>query len=151
VTSNSSGIVLKNAVKPAMSSQRVSAQRKSPCCWNPKCLCSAGKGSRKKALVDAGVGTVIDVREYAWSYRPAFVKSALERRLRAAALTTFTVKLGVIRLSFAKPQRHRLSGFRNTDRNLRPFAPEARCASLIETHGVRWSTKIVGFSDQLSC
>jgi len=38
------------------------------------------------ALVDAGVGTVLDVREYAWSYRSEFVKSVLERNLRAAGI-----------------------------------------------------------------
>ena len=39
-----------------------------------------------RTLVEAGVGTVLDVREYAWSHRPAFVKSVLERNLRAAGI-----------------------------------------------------------------
>lgn len=37
-------------------------------------------------LVDHGVGLVIDVREYAWSHRPAFVKTVLERNLAAAGI-----------------------------------------------------------------
>jgi uncharacterized protein (DUF488 family) len=39
-----------------------------------------------RALTDAGVGIVLDVRERAWSQRPAFVKSTLARSLREAGI-----------------------------------------------------------------
>ncbi len=37
-----------------------------------------------KTLVDAGVGIVADVREHAWSQRPAFIKSNLRTSLSSA-------------------------------------------------------------------
>lgn len=39
-----------------------------------------------QALVNAGVGVVLDVREHAWSQRPAFVKSTLQKALLAAGI-----------------------------------------------------------------
>ncbi|HEV7395179.1 MAG TPA: DUF488 domain-containing protein [Pyrinomonadaceae bacterium] len=40
-----------------------------------------------KALVNAGVGVLIDVRERAWSQRPAFVKSTLARSLQNVGIS----------------------------------------------------------------
>ncbi len=39
-----------------------------------------------RALVNAGVGLLIDVREHAWSQRPEFVKSALQNSLSKAGI-----------------------------------------------------------------
>jgi uncharacterized protein (DUF488 family) len=39
-----------------------------------------------RSLVNAGVGTVLDVREHAWSQRPEFVKSSLRNALLAAGI-----------------------------------------------------------------
>jgi uncharacterized protein (DUF488 family) len=39
-----------------------------------------------RALVNAGVGLVIDVREHAWSQRPEFVKSTLQNSLSKAGI-----------------------------------------------------------------
>jgi len=39
-----------------------------------------------RSLINAGVNLVLDVREHAWSQRPAFIKSNLERSLRAAGI-----------------------------------------------------------------
>ena len=39
-----------------------------------------------QTLINAGIGLVIDVREHAWSQRPAFVKSNLRQTLNAAGI-----------------------------------------------------------------
>jgi len=45
-----------------------------------------------RALVNAGVGMVVDVREHAWSQRPAFVKSSLENLLINVGIDYLHVK-----------------------------------------------------------
>jgi len=39
-----------------------------------------------RALVNAGVGRVVDVREHAWSQRPEFIKSRLQSSLSSAGI-----------------------------------------------------------------
>lgn len=39
-----------------------------------------------RALVNAGIGLVLDVREHAWSQRPGFVKSALQKALESSGI-----------------------------------------------------------------
>ena len=45
-----------------------------------------------KSLVNAGVGIVLDVREHAWSQRPAFIKSNLRSSLLSAGIEYQHVK-----------------------------------------------------------
>jgi uncharacterized protein (DUF488 family) len=45
-----------------------------------------------RSLVNAGVGTVIDVREHAWSQRPEFVKASLQKTLACSGIQYQHVK-----------------------------------------------------------
>ena len=45
-----------------------------------------------QGLINAGVGLVVDVREHAWSQRPAFVKANLRNTLAAAGIDYCHVK-----------------------------------------------------------
>jgi len=45
-----------------------------------------------RSLINAGVSMVLDVREHAWSQRPAFIKSNLERSLMAAGIQYLHLK-----------------------------------------------------------
>jgi uncharacterized protein (DUF488 family) len=45
-----------------------------------------------QALVNAGVGIVLDVREHAWSQRPEFVKSTLQKALAASGIQYAHIK-----------------------------------------------------------
>lgn len=45
-----------------------------------------------RSLVNAGVGTVIDVREHAWSQRPEFVKGPLQKTLASSNIQYQHVK-----------------------------------------------------------
>lgn len=45
-----------------------------------------------RSLINAGVSLVLDVREHAWSQRPAFIKSNLERSLSAVGIEYSHIK-----------------------------------------------------------
>jgi uncharacterized protein (DUF488 family) len=70
-----------------------------------------------QALVNAGVGVVIDVREHAWSQRPAFVKSTL----RAALLQ-------------ARIEYRHIKSAGNPSKNRKTARSAAECLSRYRTH-----------------